>query len=87
MIALWVGGTLLIHMLTPAGTITFVTSATASAATLLNIGPGLHLVGPTQNFGFFSEPVKIVMCVLMALGRLEVYALLVLVLPRFWRGN
>ncbi len=87
MLALWVCGTLLIHVFEPTGSISFVTSATASVATLMNIGPGLHMVGPTQNFGFFQPESKVVMCVLMALGRLEVYALLVLVLPRFWRGN
>ena len=61
------------------------TAATAVVATLNNIGPGLAKVGATQNYAFFSAPSKIVMSVLMALGRLEVYAILVLFLPRFWR--
>ncbi len=65
----------------------FVTLATASAATLHNIGPGFGLVGPTDNFGFFSAPSKLVMSVLMALGRLEVYAILVLFMSRFWHGE
>jgi trk system potassium uptake protein TrkH len=62
-----------------------ITCVTACAATLNNIGPGFGLVGATQNYGFFSVPSKVVMCLLMALGRLELYAFLVLITPRFWR--
>ena len=65
--------------------ITFGTAATASIATLNNIGPGLELVGPVQNYGFFTSASKIVMSILMALGRIEVYAIFALFVPRFWR--
>ena len=61
------------------------TAATASAATLNNIGPGLARVGATQNYAWFSAPSKIVMSILMPLGRLEMFAILVLFSPRFWR--
>lgn len=67
--------------------VTLVTAATASAATLNNIGPGLELVGATQNYGWFSQTSLAIMCVLMALGRLEVYAIFVLFVPRFWKGE
>ncbi len=63
----------------------FITAATASAATLNNIGPGLARVGAIENFGWFSSPSLIVMSLLMALGRLEVYAIAVLFVPSFWR--
>ena len=63
------------------------TALSASAATLNNIGPGLELVGAVQNYGWFSTPSKIVMCILMALGRLEVYAIFVLFMPSFWRAE
>jgi len=63
------------------------TAATASIATLNNIGPGLAGVGATSNYAQFSQPSLIIMCVLMALGRLEVYAIFVLVHWRFWRGD
>ena len=63
------------------------TAATASAATLNNIGPGLARVGAIEDFGWFSNGSKIVMSVLMVLGRLEVFAILVLFMPRFWRGE
>jgi trk system potassium uptake protein TrkH len=62
-----------------------VTAATASAATLNNIGPGLVQVGAVQNYGWFSAPSMVIMSLLMVLGRLEVYAVLVLFMPRFWR--
>lgn len=60
-------------------------SLTASAACLGNIGPGLGLVGPTQNFGFIPDSGKYVLSVLMLVGRLEIYPVLVLFLPSFWR--
>ncbi len=65
----------------------FKTAATASVATLCNIGPGLGKVGAVGNYGWFSDPSKIVMCLLMPIGRLEVFAILVLFSPRFWRGD
>jgi trk system potassium uptake protein len=64
-----------------------VTACTASLATLANVGPGLGLVGPVENYGWFSAPSKYVMSMLMALGRLEVFTVLVLCTPRFWRGD
>jgi len=71
----------------PSAEIDFTTAATASIATLFNIGPGLNKVGAIENFGWFSWQSKCVMCLLMALGRLEMFAILVLFTPRFWRGN
>ena len=61
------------------------TSATASIATLGNIGPGLEGVGPTANFAHFSAWQKLIMTLLMLLGRLEVYALASLFTLAFWR--
>lgn len=81
----FIGGVLL--MLFEADHVTFFTAATASAATLNNVGPGLGLVGPVENYGFFTDPSLLVLCLLMALGRLEVYAIAVLFLPSFWRQD
>ena len=61
------------------------TSASAAIACLGNIGPGLALVGPTANFAFWSDWQKLLMVVLMWLGRLEVYAIAALVARHFWR--
>ncbi|GAB4112843.1 MAG: TrkH family potassium uptake protein [Candidatus Caldatribacteriota bacterium] len=63
-----------------------VLSAMASvAATLGNVGPGLGLVGPAQNYAFIPPLGKIVLTLCMLLGRLEIYTVLVLVIPEFWR--
>ena len=53
-------------------------------ATLFNIGPGFGAVGPTENFGFLSDITKIYLSLLMILGRLELYAILVLFYPKIW---
>ncbi|MGD8377248.1 MAG: potassium transporter TrkG, partial [Acidobacteriota bacterium] len=61
------------------------TAATASAATIGNIGPGLARVGPTANYAFFGSPEKLLMVLLMWLGRLEIYAIAALFTRSFWR--
>ena len=60
-------------------------AAGAVAATLNNIGPGLGVVGATKNFANFSVASKLLFTWLMMLGRLEIYVILVLVMPSFWR--
>lgn len=60
-------------------------SLTATAACLGNIGPGLGLVGPTETFGFIPHSGKYVLSILMLIGRLEIYPILVMLLPSFWK--
>jgi trk system potassium uptake protein TrkH len=60
-------------------------SASAVIATLNNIGPGLGTVGATCNYAHLSAPVKLLFTWLMMLGRVEVYVILCLFVPRFWR--
>jgi trk system potassium uptake protein TrkH len=62
-----------------------VTSFTAVAATINNIGPGLELVGPTGNFAFFTPFTKIVLILDMLVGRLELFPMLVLFFPGTWK--
>ena len=62
-----------------------VTNFTAVAATLNNIGPGLELVGPTQNFSLFSNGVKLVLIFDMMAGRLELFPVLLLFSRDTWR--
>jgi trk system potassium uptake protein TrkH len=64
--------------------IDLVTSSTSVLATLNNIGPGLSLVGPTQNFATMPALAKMLLALLMIVGRLEFYALVVLLIPSFW---
>jgi len=61
------------------------TAFSAVAATLNNIGPGLNMVGATQNYAFFTAPAKILLALLMILGRLEIMVILCIFLPNFWR--
>ncbi len=61
-------------------------SAGASViATLSNIGPGLGTVGPVDNFAHVPAVGKLVLAFCMLLGRLELFTVLVLVFPSFWR--
>ena len=69
------------NLLLAVGDTPLVTAATASLATLSNVGPGLAEVGPTGNFAFFAGWQKIVMVLLMWLGRLEFFSVLALLLP------
>lgn len=62
-----------------------VTTFTAVAATLNNIGPGLELVGPTGNFSIFSNGSKLVMIFDMLAGRLELFPLILLFTKSTWK--
>ena len=61
------------------------TAFTAAAASLGNVGPGLGDIGPYDSYAVLSTQSKWVSMLLMVLGRLEIYTLLVLVSPAFWR--
>lgn len=65
----------------------FTTNVTAVIATLNNIGPGLELVGPNGNFGFFSAFSKLVLIFDMLAGRLELLPMLVLFCPSCWKKH
>lgn len=64
----------------------FTTNFTAVVACINNIGPGLDAVGPTCNFGFFSNFSKYVLMFDMIAGRLELFPLLILFHPGTWEG-
>ena len=63
----------------------FTTNFTAVLAAFNNIGPGLSLVGPTCNFGFFNPLTKYVLMFDMLAGRLELFPLLILFHPSIWK--
>ena len=64
-----------------------ITSFTAVAATLNTVGPGLELVGPTQNFGHFTLFTKWVLIFDMLAGRLELFPLLILFHSSVWKDS
>lgn len=63
----------------------FMTSMGAVAATLGNIGPGIYNVGPAENFTFIPDGGKYFLSFLMLLGRLELFTVIILLTPQFWR--
>ena len=65
----------------------FVTTSTAVAACLNNIGPGLGAVGPTGNFAGFSDLGKCLLSFNMLAGRLEIFPMLMLFVPAVWRNR
>ena len=62
-----------------------VTNFTAVATSINNVGPGLDLVGPVSNFGFFSTTSKLVLIFDMLAGRLEIFPMLLLFAPVTWK--
>lgn len=64
-----------------------VSSAGAVATCLGNVGPGLGVVGPVSNFADVPELGKWALSILMLLGRLELFTVLVLFTPFYWRAN
>ncbi|MEW5909377.1 MAG: TrkH family potassium uptake protein [Thermodesulfobacteriota bacterium] len=63
----------------------FITSISAVATTLGNTGPGLGLVGPTDNFSQIPYLGKWLLIWCMLLGRLEIYTMIIFLVPEFWR--
>lgn len=64
----------------------FETSIGATIASLGNIGPGIGGVGPVENFAFFSPLAKWFLSFLMLLGRLELFTVLIVLSPAFWKN-
>jgi len=62
------------------------TAISAVAATLGNVGPGLGGVGPSFNYALLPGAAKFILIVCMWLGRLELFTVLMIFSPRFWKG-
>ncbi len=60
-------------------------ATSAVAATLGNIGPGFEFVGPTNTYSAFSDASKLLLSFFMLLGRLELFTVIALLTPTFWR--
>jgi len=65
----------------------FMTAIGAVATSIGNVGPGIGGVGPVDNFAWLSPQVKLFLAFLMLLGRLEIFTILVLFSPYFWKNN
>jgi trk system potassium uptake protein TrkH len=62
------------------------TAISAVAATLGNVGPGLGGVGPDFNYALLPGAAKFILIICMWLGRLELFTVLMILSPRFWKG-
>ncbi|MBO8128980.1 MAG: TrkH family potassium uptake protein [Peptococcaceae bacterium] len=62
-----------------------ITSISAVAACITNVGPGLALVGPMANYAAVPDLGKLVLSFCMLVGRLELFTVLLLFTPRFWK--
>ena len=64
----------------------FITAISAAATSISNVGPGLgEIIGPNGNFSQLTDFSKWILSIAMILGRLELFAVLVLFIPSFWR--
>lgn len=79
--SIWAVATLLMTVFTP----DLETAFSSVVATLGNVGPAFGHVGPTAHYGWIEAPGKVLLTLLMLVGRLELYTVLVLLLPSFWR--
>ncbi len=84
---LGLGAVALMALESEATDITFATAATASLATICTVGPGMEAVGAIRNYAWFSDASKLLLCLLMLIGRLEVFVILALLQPKFWRSQ
>ena len=65
----------------------FITSLSGAATSISNVGPGLgSIIGPNGNFSTLPDISKWILTLGMILGRLELFAILVLFLPSFWKN-
>ena len=83
--AIWLVGTLALELTDPLfhdGT----DAASASLSALSNIGPGLGVVGPTENFAGLTVASKAILTAEMWFGRLEIFTALLVFLPETWRN-
>jgi trk system potassium uptake protein TrkH len=63
------------------------TAYSSVVATMANIGPGLSEVGPAETYASIDSPGLVILTLCMLLGRLELYTVLIALLPHFWRNT
>jgi len=77
---------LLVTFIVSTAGIDIVTSLTTALATVGNIGPGFGRIGPSGNYAFYPDYVKWMLSLAMMVGRLEIYTVLILLTPTFWKS-
>jgi trk system potassium uptake protein TrkH len=84
-VALYLGLFAVATVLVAATGVDFTTAIGAVATTLGNTGPGLGMVGPTENFALIPEVGKWILIWCMLLGRLEIFTMIILFVPEFYK--
>jgi trk system potassium uptake protein TrkH len=84
-LALYVGLFALSSVLLAGMGVDFITSITAVASNIGNIGPGFGMVGPVENYAQIPFLGKWLLIWCMLLGRLEIFTVIILFVPEFWR--
>ncbi|HML36951.1 MAG TPA: TrkH family potassium uptake protein [Bacillota bacterium] len=64
-----------------------ITTSSAVASCLGNIGPGFNLVGPVMNFSLFSDASTLMLAMIMLIGRLELFTIILLFTRQFWNPD
>jgi len=78
---IWVSGTLVMTLLG----VDIITAASTVVSALCNVGPALGGAGPAENYAALPYPAKWVLTFCMLVGRLEVYTVIILFVPHFWK--
>ncbi len=84
-LALYIGLFAVCSVLLAGMGVDFLTSITAVASSIGNIGPGFGMVGPVENYAQLPQAGKWLLVWCMLLGRLEIYTVIILLVPEFWR--
>lgn len=82
--ALYIAFFLVASLMVTALGVDIVTGTTSVIATLNNVGPGLHMVGPAHSYSDLPWLAKLILSFCMLAGRLELYTVAVLLTPDFW---
>ena len=69
------------------GGIDFVNSISVSVSTMASVGPGFGIEGATSTYALLPDSSKFFACIFMFLSRLEIFTVLVLFMPSFWKSE
>ncbi len=83
-VLIFIAGSVLLAVLDP-NNLDILTAMAATATAIGNVGPGIGEVGPASNFLSIGVPGRWLLSVLMVMGRLEIFTILILFTPYFWR--
>ncbi|MEM9548049.1 MAG: TrkH family potassium uptake protein [Bacteroidota bacterium] len=84
---LFIFGTLIMSIILEGDTTPFLSSIGSTATCIGNVGPAIGSVGPMDNFAHIPPVGKVFLSFLMIIGRLEVFTVLIILTPYFWKSN